>query len=132
MLETLNKFVFLPLQGVRSKRTKTTGTSRVPELKVLILVTYFAVLIAFGATLFIMVIHLPSIPDYFLCESTGTRPGKHCNKLSESDNISIVVISTIFLALLQLYPGVNLIYAVNAKEVKKIYAYIFSKTATCT
>ena len=96
-----------------------------PEIKGLIVICYFTVLIAFGAAFFIVAVQIPSesIFNYFLCESAGKQPGTPCVITKKT---TIAVLSTAFVVLLQLYPGVNLVYAVNIKSVRKTYVNIKS------
>ena len=91
-----------------------------PQIKVLIVICYFTVFIILGAALFIVTARIPSesLSNYFLCESAGARSG---TPGVITEKTTIAVLSTTFLVLLQLYIGVNLIYAAKFTAIRQMY-----------
>ena len=118
----LHLFVYLITQDRR--KLKGTYSLTAPTIKVLIITCYHTIFLTIGVASMSAVVQFSSesaIISYFLCESTGTRPGKTCD-ISDEANITIVNI-TWFLVLL-LSPAVNLIYVINFGVVKQAIVHM--------
>ena len=59
------------------------------------------------------------VVSYFLCESSGIRPGETCNRSKINSAIPIQLLFDLAFVLLALLPVVNLTYAVNIYELKQ-------------
>ena len=69
--------------------------------------------------------------EYWQCEAAGIDPDNPCSRASieQQSNPALITISYV---LLWLFPAVNLIFAVNIKEIRQKFKTWSSKTATPT
>ena len=125
-------FTFLQVRGSMKKTLSSikrhTAVNK-SELKILILLIYFSILLAGIITSFTL--RLSSIDSlitdvrvYFSCEAVGDIPGKTpCDRSFE--RLGSEILSVISYLLIGLYPIVSLIYVVNVQELKqKILVFI--------
>ena len=65
--------------------------------------------------------------DYFFCEQSGYDPNEPCDRKSFSE-ISHPDLTVTALVLLGFFPVVNLVYAINIKELKEKFSSCLGKT----
>ncbi len=92
------------------------------EKKILIVTCYYIVLSTVALTAFTLSTRdtpalVRNIGLYFLCEQRGHDPENPCSRdyIKNSDS----VLTTLSYVLLSLFPVVNLIYAINIRELKE-------------
>jgi len=95
------------------------------ERKILIILCYYVLLGVIALTAFTIFTRnstqfSDAIAEYWLCESTGVNPENTCDRLRESfQQLSYPGLSAVSYVLLGIFPAVNLIFAVNVKEIKQ-------------
>ena len=93
------------------------------EKKLLVVFSYYVVLASVALTAFTLSIRnssnfITSIQQYFLCEQGGHDSSSPCSRDYISQ--SFPSLTTLSYILLGLFPVVNLIYAMNLKELKEM------------
>ena len=61
------------------------------------------------------------ITTYFLCESTGLRPGRTCDRSGINEYVKPQVFLKITYILLAILPVVNIVYVWNTHDLKRIW-----------
>ena len=71
------------------------------------------------------------LTEYWQCEAAGIDPENPCNRASveQQSNPALITISYV---LLWIFPAVNLIFAINIREIRQKFKTWSSKTATPT
>ena len=116
-------FVYLITQDRR--KWKGTHSLTAPTIKVVIITCYHTIFLTIGMATLIAGVQLftgSTIISYFLCESTGTRPGKTCDI---SDEANIIIVKITWFIVLLLSPVVNLIYVINFGVIKQAIVRMF-------
>ena len=72
-----------------------------------------------------------ALTEYWQCEAPGVDPENPCNRTSmeQQSNPELITISYV---LLWIFPAVNLIFAVNIREIRQKFKTWSSRTATPT
>lgn len=94
------------------------------EKKLLVVFCYYIILATVALTTFTVVTrnasnYIKNIQRYFLCEQGGYDPNNPCSH--DFRRQSYPSLTTLSYVLLGLFPVVNLIYAINLKEMKEIF-----------
>ena len=116
-----------------SKHPFKIGTA---ERKILIILCYYVLLGVIALTAFTIFTRnstqfSDAIAEYWLCESTGVNPENSCDRLRESfQQLSYPGLSAVSYVLLGIFPAVNLIFAVNVKEIKQKFKTWCGRAAT--
>lgn len=119
----------------RAMQSKSTFKLSTAEKKLFIVFCYYVVLGVIALTTFTLATRneerlLDEIRDHFLCEAPGT--GADC-PTTEFKALSFPWLNAISYILLGLFPAINLIFAVNIKELKQFCScaarYQFSSSA---
>ena len=106
------------------------------ERKILIILCYYVLLGVIALTAFTIFTRnstqfSDAIAEYWLCESTGVNPENSCDRLRESfQQLSYPGLSAVSYVLLGIFPAVNLIFAVNVKEIKQKFKTWCGRAAT--
>ena len=93
-----------------------------PQLKVLIIICYFvgtslAALVAQTIT-FLRPLQTDAVTEYIICQSAGLQPNTTCDRTPINEHVPFAAMTDAALALFFLIPAVNLIYAINRKDVE--------------
>ena len=93
------------------------------EKKLLVVFCYYVVLASVALTSFTLSIrNLPSflrkLQTYFLCEQRGHDPSNPCSRVFQEQ--SYPLLATASFILLGMFPVVNMLYAVNLRDLKEI------------
>ena len=113
---------------VRMRGPKKTSTSRADpkmktvERKILVILCYYILLGAIALTSYTFSTRsvdefTKGVSRYFLCESPGMDPDNPCDR-SGFENLSYPILTLFGYILLGLFPAVNLIFAVDIRELK--------------
>ena len=100
-----------------------TGIQRV-EIKILTVLCYF---VGTGIVTFLVVAlrfwqntrPLEDFRDFFTCESSGTSVGEACDRSAIDRNVSNQVLFEVLQMILGSFPAVNLLYAINIRELRE-------------
>jgi len=116
----------LQQQGLfRAKLSKHPFKIGAAERKILIIFCYYVLLGVIALTTFTIFTRNSTqfsgaVAEYWLCESTGVNPENSCDRLRESfQQLSFPGLSAVSYILLGIFPAVNLIFAVNFREIKQ-------------
>ena len=109
--------------------------AKMPDTKVLLLLCYY--FFFGGASVLTVSVGVDSrtefisqLTSYFICESTGVTPGEACERTFDRVDLDILRLATF--TLMGFYPTVNLIYAVNAEELRKKWLRFRGRGSTRT
>ena len=95
------------------------------EHKILIILCYYVLLGVIALTAFTIFtrnsrLSADSVAEYWQCEIAGVNPENSCDRLRDSfQQLSYPGLTAVTIVLLGLFPAVNLMYAVNIKEIKQ-------------
>ena len=125
-------------QNIRNSRNMTSSspfTFGTTEKKLLIVFLYYLVAAVINLTTLTLFARNASVvannlQRYFFCEQGGFNPSNPCSL--PNDIYHRPYISSLGHILLSLLPVVNLIYAVNIKELKEVWRKTFSKKLVAT
>jgi len=71
-----------------------------------------------------------AVADYWQCEITGVDPENSCDRLKDSfEALTYPGLTSVSYILLGIFPAVNLIFAVNIKEIKQKFNTWFGRAA---
>ena len=120
-------------QNIKNSRNKTSSspfTFGTTEKKLLIGLSYYLVVAVINLTTLTLSgrntsVVANNLQKYFFCEQGGFNPSNPCSL--PNDIYHHPYISSLGHILLSLLPIVNLIYAVNIKELKEVWRKTFSK-----
>ena len=120
----INYLIFITIQ----EKIFKFGTA---EKKLLIVFCYYVVLTVFALTAFTMFTRnaprlVSSIQRYFICERRGHDPNNPCSRSGIADGNNHFMDTLSFL-LVAFFPVVNLVYAVNVRELKELWMKCFQK-----
>ena len=91
-----------------------------PERKILFTLCYYVFMTVFALTRFTIIVRnsgfvMSAITEHFLCQAQGRNPDCDRNAFRQ---YSFPYMSAISLALIAFFPAINLVYAVNVRELK--------------
>ena len=95
------------------------------ERKILIIFCYYVLLGVIALTSFTVAtrngtLFANAVADYWRCEIAGVDPENSCDRLRDSfEELTYPGLTSISYILLGIFPAVNLIFAVNIKELKQ-------------
>jgi hypothetical protein len=118
---TLNGFYSPQKHGLFRTKKKSIFKFGTPERKILITLCYYVLMSVVALTRFTFIVRNAEafegrLTDYFACEAGGKNPDCDRNDFRQHTNPTLSAMS---LALIGLFPAVNLIYAINVGELKE-------------
>ena len=105
------------------------------ERKILIIFCYYVLLGVIALTTFTVTtrngaLFGDAVTDYWQCEITGLDPENSCDRLRDSfEALTYPGLTSVSYILLGIFPAVNLIFAVNVKEIKQKFNAWFGRAA---
>jgi len=105
------------------------------ERKILIIFCYYVLLGVIALTSFTVftrngALFGDAVADYWQCEITGVDPENSCDRLKDSfEALTYPGLTSVSYILLGIFPAVNLIFAVNIKEIKQKFNTWFGRAA---
>ena len=107
----------------KASASRADSKLKTVERKILVILCYYVLLGAIALTSYTLSTRnveefIKGVSHYFLCESPGMDPDSPCDR-SGFENFSYPILTLFGYILLGLFPAVNLIFAVDIRELKQ-------------
>ena len=108
---------------IKAKKSKGVFKFGTAERKILIIFCYYILLVVVALTSFTLNTRnsepfLEALINYFFCEGRGNDPNNPCDR-NTFHQYSNPELTTISFVLINIFPVINLVYALNIKEMKE-------------
>ena len=136
-MEDFHKSVIQEYGLLKAKKVKDVFKIGTAEKKILIVFCYYVLLTAVAFTSLTLRLRsselfAEQLSNYFVCEERGNDPNNPCDR-NTFRQLTFPWWSVVSFALIFLLPAVNLVYALNIKELKEKFnimkTFKFSRTA---